>query len=30
LSLGLQPDNPSVNGAITRVVEGVAIYPLNA
>lgn len=29
LSLGLQPDNPSVNGAITRVVEGVAIYPLN-
>lgn len=30
LSLGLAPDNPSVNGAITRVVEGVAIYPLKA
>jgi tagatose-6-phosphate ketose/aldose isomerase len=30
LALGLQPDNPSANGAITRVVEGVAIYPLNA
>jgi len=27
LSLGLQPDAPSVSGAISRVVEGVVIYP---
>jgi tagatose-6-phosphate ketose/aldose isomerase len=27
LDLGLQPDMPSVNQAITRVVQGVAIYP---
>jgi len=27
LHLGLRPDNPSVNGAISRVVEGVQIYP---
>ena len=27
LHLGLQPDSPSVNGAIARVVEGVTIYP---
>lgn len=26
LQLGLEPDNPSANGAITRVVEGVNIY----
>ncbi len=26
LELGLKPDNPSVSGAISRVVEGVAIY----
>jgi len=25
--LGLRPDNPSVSGAISRVVEGVTIYP---
>lgn len=30
MALGLQPDNPSANGAITRVVEGVSIYPLEA
>lgn len=27
LQLGLSPDNPSVSGAISRVVEGVRIYP---
>jgi tagatose-6-phosphate ketose/aldose isomerase len=27
LRLGLRPDSPSVNGTITRVVEGVNIYP---
>lgn len=27
LDLGLSPDNPSVNGAISRVVENVHIYP---
>jgi tagatose-6-phosphate ketose/aldose isomerase len=27
LNLGLKPDSPSVNGTITRVVEGVTIYP---
>jgi tagatose-6-phosphate ketose/aldose isomerase len=27
LQLGLKPDSPSVTGAITRVVEGVTIYP---
>ncbi len=27
LHLGLRPDNPSENGAITRVVQGVEIYP---
>jgi tagatose-6-phosphate ketose/aldose isomerase len=27
LQLGLMPDSPSINGAITRVVEGVTIYP---
>ncbi|MHA4807988.1 SIS domain-containing protein [Flavitalea flava] len=27
LHLGLKPDNPSENGTITRVVEGVNIYP---
>jgi tagatose-6-phosphate ketose/aldose isomerase len=26
LSLGLDPDNPSVSGNIARVVEGVTIY----
>jgi D-galactosamine 6-phosphate deaminase/isomerase len=25
--LGLQPDNPSISGAISRVVQGVTIYP---
>ncbi|QJB30613.1 SIS domain-containing protein [Chitinophaga oryzae] len=30
LKLGIHPDNPSDNGAITRVVEGVSIYPLKA
>lgn len=29
LELGLRPDSPSVNGAITRVVEGVQIYSLD-
>lgn len=29
LNLGLKPDSPSVNGTITRVVEGVTIYPYN-
>jgi tagatose-6-phosphate ketose/aldose isomerase len=28
LQLGLMPDNPSVNGAISRVVQGVKIYPI--
>lgn len=27
LNLGLEPDSPSVTGAITRVVQGVTIYP---
>ncbi|RYF91656.1 MAG: SIS domain-containing protein [Chitinophagaceae bacterium] len=27
LYVGLQPDNPSVSGAISRVVQGVTIYP---
>ena len=27
LQLGLNPDNPSLNGAISRVVQGVNIYP---
>ena len=27
LQLGLKPDSPSMNGTITRVVEGVTIYP---
>ncbi len=27
LDLGLKPDNPSISGTITRVVEGVTIYP---
>jgi tagatose-6-phosphate ketose/aldose isomerase len=26
LYLGLQPDSPSISGAISRVVEGVIIY----
>lgn len=30
LHLGLSPDNPSVNGAISRVVQGVTIYPIEA
>ena len=30
LQLNLKPDAPSVNGSITRVVEGVTIYPLEA
>jgi len=28
LQLGLMPDAPSVNGAISRVVQGVTIYPV--
>lgn len=28
LQLGLMPDSPSVNGAISRVVQGVNIYPI--
>ncbi len=28
LQLGLMPDTPSVNGSISRVVQGVTIYPL--
>jgi len=28
LHLGLMPDSPSVNGAISRVVQGVNIYPI--
>jgi D-galactosamine 6-phosphate deaminase/isomerase len=27
LYLGLQPDNPSISGSISRVVQGVTIYP---
>ncbi len=27
IDLGLEPDSPSVTGAITRVVQGVTIYP---
>jgi tagatose-6-phosphate ketose/aldose isomerase len=27
LNLGLKPDTPSASGTITRVVEGVEIYP---
>jgi tagatose-6-phosphate ketose/aldose isomerase len=27
LQLGLMPDNPSVSGSISRIVEGVNIYP---
>lgn len=30
LQLGLQPDNPSKSGTITRVVQGVKIYPFEA
>ena len=30
LQLGLNPDNPSVSGAISRVVQGVTIYNNNA
>lgn len=29
LQLGLRPDSPSMNGTITRVVEGVTIYPFS-
>ena len=29
LVLGLNPDNPSISGTISRVVEGVKIYPYN-
>jgi tagatose-6-phosphate ketose/aldose isomerase len=29
LQLGLNPDNPSASGAISRVVKGVVIYPYN-
>lgn len=29
LNLGLSPDSPSKNGAISRVVQGVKIYPLS-
>ena len=29
LQLGLTPDNPSASGTITRVVQGVTIYPYN-
>ena len=28
LQLGLMPDTPSVNGSISRVVQGVNIYPI--
>jgi tagatose-6-phosphate ketose/aldose isomerase len=28
LELSLKPDEPSVNGAISRVVQGVNIYPV--
>jgi len=27
LQLGLDPDSPSVSGAISRVVQGVIVYP---
>jgi tagatose-6-phosphate ketose/aldose isomerase len=27
LHFGLQPDNPSISGSISRVVQGVTIYP---
>lgn len=30
LGLGLMPDSPSVSGAISRIVEGVTIYPVTA
>ncbi|MEP6682066.1 MAG: SIS domain-containing protein [Parafilimonas sp.] len=30
LELGLKPDEPSVNGSISRVVQGVNIYPIDA
>lgn len=30
LQLGLKPDSPSVNGAISRVVQGVTIYPYHS
>jgi tagatose-6-phosphate ketose/aldose isomerase len=30
LQLGLNPDNPSASGAISRVVKGVVIYPYNS
>jgi tagatose-6-phosphate ketose/aldose isomerase len=30
LQLGLMPDDPSVNGAISRIVEGVTIYPVKS
>jgi tagatose-6-phosphate ketose/aldose isomerase len=30
LQLDLMPDAPSVNGAISRVVQGVNIYPVEA
>lgn len=30
LHLGLKPDSPSVNGAISRVVQGVTIYPYHS
>lgn len=30
LRLGLMPDSPSVSGAISRIVEGVTIYPVEA
>jgi tagatose-6-phosphate ketose/aldose isomerase len=30
LKLGLKPDNPSKSGTITRIVEGVNIYPYNS
>ena len=30
LNLGLKPDNPSASGTITRVVQGVKLYPYNS
>jgi tagatose-6-phosphate ketose/aldose isomerase len=27
ISLGLSPDNPNVAGTVSRVVQGVSIYP---
>jgi tagatose-6-phosphate ketose/aldose isomerase len=30
LDLGFMPDNPSTSGAISRVVEGVTIYPYHS